>query len=180
MGDAERFRERPSAMSEARFIECFGSVYEHSAWIAKATWRRGLNRDHDTVAALSAAFAETVNDASQSERLALIRAHPDLAGRAAVAGTLTAESTTEQAGAGIDQCSPAEFARFQQSNQAYRQKFDFPFVMAVKGSDRAAILAAFETRLANDYATEFGRAINEIQRIARFRLQAIAENQSEN
>ena len=105
----------------------------------------------------------------------MIRAHPDLAGKAALAGELTDDSTREQAGAGLDQCSPEEMARFERLNEAYKAKFGFPFVMAVKGSDRYAILDAFEVRLENTPAEERRTAVEQINRIARFRLEARAE-----
>src|SRR5699024_591159 len=98
---------------------------------------------------------------------------PDLAGKAALDGTLTEASTNEQAGAGIDQCTPEEFERFTKLNNAYKEKFQFPFIMAVKGSNRHQILAAFEERINNDYDAEFERAVNEINKIAEFRLSAM-------
>lgn len=168
--DLIRLGRPPSAMSEAEFVEKFGGIYEHSPWVARGTWARGLDERHDTVEGLAGALAATVDAADEATRLALIRAHPDLAGRAAVRGELGEASRREQAGAGIDQCSPEEYDRFQSLNEAYKRRFGFPFVMAVKGSDRQAILAAFEERLGNDPAAEFERAIAEIHRIARFRL----------
>lgn len=169
------FPTPPSALSEVEFVQLFGAVYEHSPWIARDTWRRGLGPGEDTPAGLSAAMMKTLSDAEPTRKLALVNAHPDLAGRAAVSGKLTPESTSEQAGAGIDECTPEEFERFQRFNTAYREKFGFPFVMAVKGSDRRLILAAFEARLKNDPDTEFRQALAEIDKIARFRLDAIAD-----
>lgn len=171
----ELFPDSPRSLDEQKFVEKFGGVYEHSPWIAEQTYRKGLSEAHDHVSGLAKALAKTVDEASQLNRLELIVAHPDLAGRAAQAGELTDESTTEQASAGIDQCNNEEFDRFQRLNHAYKEKFRFPFVMAVKGSNRHIILAAFEERLANDYSTEFDRAISEIHKIARFRLEALAE-----
>ncbi|MCB1755056.1 MAG: 2-oxo-4-hydroxy-4-carboxy-5-ureidoimidazoline decarboxylase [Gammaproteobacteria bacterium] len=161
-------------MSETDFVERFGGVYEHSPWIARETWRRGLSGAEDTAEGLSAAMMETLTGAGHEQLLALIRAHPDLAGKAAMRGELTAESASEQAGAGIGQCTPEEFARFQRLNDAYKNKFGIPFVMAVKGSNRHAILAAFEERLDNEPDTEFKRALGEIDKIARLRLEALA------
>lgn len=103
--------------------------------------------------------------------MALIQAHPDLAGKAAVARTLTEASTREQAGAGLDQCTAEEYDRFVTLNDAYKARFGFPFIMAVKGSDRHAILQAFETRLAHTVDEEFSQALAEINKIALFRLQ---------
>jgi OHCU decarboxylase len=162
-------------MSEESFVELFGGVYEHSPWIARETWQRGLGPEVDTPEGLSRAMSETVGGADKARLMALINAHPDLAGRAAVQGELTAESTSEQSGAGIDQCTAEEFERFQRLNDAYRERFGFPFIMAVKGSNRHLILAAFEERLENDGETEFQRALTEINRIARSRLDAIAQ-----
>ena len=169
-----RFAEPPRKLDEAGFVQCFGGVYEHSPWIAHQLWQQGLDEQHDTVDGLANALAQIVDSAGQDRQLTLIQAHPDLAGRAAVAGELTADSTGEQHSAGIDQCSPEEFSRFQQLNDTYKAKFGFPFVMAVKGSDRHAILAAFEQRLHNSPADEFQRAITEIHKIARLRLTALA------
>lgn len=173
--DLERLGKTPSAMSESEFVAAFGAIYEHSSWIARQLWARGLDERHDTLEGLAQDLAATVDGADDDAKLALIRAHPDLAGRAAIRGELGAASTREQAGAGIEQCTPEEYERFQTLNRAYRDKFGFPFVMAVKGSDRHAILAAFEERLENDPETEFERAITEIHRIARFRLRELSE-----
>ncbi len=169
-----RFSQSPCELSENEFVELFGGVYEHSPWIAQLTWQGGLDKTHDSVSKLAKALASTVDVADQVMQLKLINAHPDLAGRAARLGELTSESTSEQAGAGIDQCNQQEFEQFQHFNTAYRQKFKFPFVMAVKGSNRHLILAAFKERLDNDCQTEFKRAISEIHKIARFRLEEIA------
>jgi OHCU decarboxylase len=173
--DRERLSNPPSSMTESEFVEAFGGIYEHSPWVARGTWQRGVTPEHDTVEALAAALAATVDGCDRETRLALVRAHPDLAGRAAMRGELGAESTREQAGAGIDQCSPEEYRRFQSLNDAYKRKFGFPFVMAVKGSDRHAILSAFAARIGNDAETELGNAIAEIHRIARLRLAGLAE-----
>ncbi len=114
-----------------------------------------------------------MDTADYEAKLQLIRAHPDLAGRAAVRGELTADSTDEQASAGIDQCTKAEYEQFVSFNSAYKAKFGFPFVMAVKNSNRLAILNAFAERIENDSDTEFETAIQEIHKIARLRLEAL-------
>ncbi len=168
-----KFPFSPCELNEYDFIQVFGGVYEHSPWVAEQTRQRGLDESHDVVEVLAIALANTVDAADAAQRLALIVSHPDLAGRAAQRGELTSESTTEQASAGIDQCNEEEFERFQKFNAAYKEKFNFPFVMAVKGSNRHIILAAFEQRLENDYQAEFNRAISEIHKIARFRLDDI-------
>jgi OHCU decarboxylase len=153
------------------FIARYGGIYEHSAWVAKrAAAHVGDSRDMSCVAAV---MADCVDNASTQQQLELIRAHPDLAGRAQVAGKLTPESTAEQSSAGLDQCTPGEYDRFQSLNERYKEKFGFPFVMAVRGKSRAEILEAFEQRLGNDYDTEFETALVEIHRIARLRLEAL-------
>lgn len=162
----------PSQLDRAAFVAAFGGVYEHSAWVAERAFDEGTPLP-DTIEALHQRLAAQVAQASQGEQLALIQAHPDLAGRAALAGELTAASSGEQAGAGLDQCSPDELTRFTRYNEAYRAKFSFPFIMAVKGSNRHLILAAFEERLPNTPEQEFQRALAEIDRIALFRLQTL-------
>ncbi|MFO8046557.1 MAG: 2-oxo-4-hydroxy-4-carboxy-5-ureidoimidazoline decarboxylase [Halomonas sp.] len=163
---------RPSQLDKAAFVAAYGEIYEHSAWVAELAWKRGLDPRHDTPAGLAEAMGRILAEAEPERQLAVIRAHPDLAGKAALAGTLTGDSTREQAGAGLDQCSPEELARFERFNGAYKAKFGFPFVMAVKGSDRFAILDAFEARLKNPPEQERRTAIEQINRIALFRLQA--------
>ncbi len=161
-------------MSSADFMKRFGGIYEHSPWVAeRAAPHIGSGADYDQIARL---MADCVDNASRERQLALIRAHPDLAGRAQVAGTLTAASTAEQASAGLDQCTPVEYEQFQALNRRYREKFGFPFVMAVKNSTRADILAAFEERLGNDYEAEFETALIEIHKIARMRLEALGSS----
>ncbi len=165
----------PSALDEVRFVEAYGAVYEDSPWVARAAWRSGLERRHDAAAGLATAMAAVVDGAAREQRLALINTHPDLAGRAALAGELGADSAAEQAGAGIDQCTPEELERFHDLNERYRQRFGFTFVMAVKGSNRHDILAAFDERLGNSPDAEFARAVAEIHKIARWRLEAMAD-----
>ena len=149
----------------------FAEVYEHSPWVAEEAARQvDDDVDRETLATL---MAECVDNASRERRLELIRAHPDLAGKASIAGELTAESTAEQASAGLDQCSAREYERFQSLNTAYKEKFGFPFVMAVRDSSRAQILDAFERRLGNDYDEEFETAIAEIHQIARLRIESM-------
>ncbi|MEQ8206094.1 MAG: 2-oxo-4-hydroxy-4-carboxy-5-ureidoimidazoline decarboxylase [Woeseia sp.] len=154
----------------AAFVARYGGIYEHSSWVAERAWDLLDGSGNDTQ--IAATLAHCVDAASDAEKLRLIRAHPDLAGRAAVQGELTEESTGEQASAGIDQCTADEFARFQELNDRYKDKFGFPFVMAVRDSNRHAILAAFEERLQNDAQAEFACALSEIHKIARLRLAA--------
>ena len=150
--------------AETDFTTRFGAVYEDSPWVADAV--RPHAAELTTAEAMARAMAEVVDTASYEKKLALIRAHPQLASRTRMADA----SVREQSGAGLDQCSPEEFAAFQRLNGAYNDRFGFPFIVAVKGMTRANILAAFETRLANDPDTEFAEAIRQIHRIARFRL----------
>jgi 2-oxo-4-hydroxy-4-carboxy-5-ureidoimidazoline decarboxylase len=160
-----------SSQNLAAFVARYGGVYEHSPWVAEQSFAAVSERAG--AEELATTFAACVDRADAETRRALIRAHPDLAGRAAVRGELTGESTDEQASAGINQCSPEEFRRFQDFNDRYRKKFGFPFVMAVRNSNRHEILAAFERRLRNDREQEFAQAIGEIHKIARMRLEAL-------
>jgi OHCU decarboxylase len=155
-------------LERARFVELFGGVFEHAPWVAERAFDAGPFHD---IEALHGAMVEAMRRAPREQQLALIRAHPDLAGRAAVAGELTAASSAEQASAGLEQCTPAEFERFRELNDKYKEKFRFPFILAVKGRTRAEILVAFEQRLDHAPEAEFEEALNQIARIARFRLE---------
>jgi 2-oxo-4-hydroxy-4-carboxy-5-ureidoimidazoline decarboxylase len=155
-----------SALSHAEFLARFGPVYEASPWVAEGVWPAVEAGGLDDPAALAAAMRAEADAAPDAMKLALIRAHPELASRTRMAEA----SVKEQSGAGLDQCSAAEFEAFQRLNAAYNARFGFPFIVAVKGLTRADILAAFEARLANDPATEFATAIDQIHRIAAFRL----------
>jgi 2-oxo-4-hydroxy-4-carboxy-5-ureidoimidazoline decarboxylase len=168
-----RLQRSPRGMTRAAFLAAYGPVYEHSPWIAEVVFDTGLTAEHETAEGLHAALAAVVAAAPRDRQLALLRAHPDLAGRLAVRGELTAQSAAEQAGAGLGDCSPAEFQRFTALNEAYKAKFGFPFIMAVKGRDRAEILAAFERRVGNDPAAEFRTALEEVHKIALRRLRAL-------
>ena len=172
---AQMFAPSPASLNTGAFISLFGGVYEHSEWIAEQAWKQGIDTSHDSVEGLAAALSSIVNTAPAQKQLKLILAHPDLAGKAAQAGELTSESSVEQSGAGIDLCTAREFAQFQKYNQAYRAKFNFPFIMAVKGANRHQILEAFEQRLPNNYEEEFAQALRQIHKIARFRLEDIAQ-----
>jgi OHCU decarboxylase len=142
-------------------------VFEHSPWIAEDTWHRRPFADLD---ALHLALCETVRHASQQQQLALIRAHPDLVGRAAVAGGLTPASTAEQASAGLDRLSPEEITLFQQFNASYQAKFGFPFVICARLNKKDAILNGFRERMTNSANQEIETALAEIFKIARLRL----------
>lgn len=160
----------PRGLDRDTFVGRFGGVFEHSPWIAEAAWDAGLPEDAGTAAGVHGALCRALTGADADRKLALIRAHPDLAGRLALAGGLTAESSGEQSSAGLDRLTADELARFTELNDAYTAKFGFPFVMAVKGRDKSEILAAFETRLRNDAAAEFETALGQIERIARLRI----------
>lgn len=164
---------RPSCMARDAFVARFGHVFEHSPWIAERAWDRGLGPDADTAEGLHARLCAVLRAADEAHQLALIRAHPDLAGRLALARQLTADSTKEQASAGLDRLTPEELARFTTLNDAYQARFGFPFIIAVKGLDKDAILAAFERRLGHDPATERQAALEQVERIALFRLKEL-------
>jgi 2-oxo-4-hydroxy-4-carboxy-5-ureidoimidazoline decarboxylase len=153
------------------FIARYGGIYEHSPWVAEqvAAVAAGL----DDPAKLAELMADCVDNADSERQLALIRAHPQLACKVRDAGELTEESTREQASAGLDQCSKVEYEKFEALNDAYQQKFGFPFVMAVRGSTRQEVLDALSQRLQNDARTEFETALAEIHKIARLRLEAM-------
>lgn len=158
-------------MSKDDFVGRFGGIYENSPWVAeRAADHVGRSADYDQIARL---MQDCVDNASREQQLALIRAHPDLADRARVDGELTEASQAEQASAGLDRCTPEEYAAFQRLNTAYRDKFGFPFVMAVRGRSRAEILETFASRLDNDRETEFETALVEIHKIARLRLESL-------
>ncbi|WP_277372403.1 2-oxo-4-hydroxy-4-carboxy-5-ureidoimidazoline decarboxylase [Pseudomonas sp. AA-38] len=163
----------PSSLSRDAFVEAFADIYEHSPWVAEQAYDQGLDASLDEVETLHQRMAAILLDASRDAQLALIKAHPDLAGKAAIRGELTASSTSEQAGAGIHECSAEEFARFTELNDAYKARFGFPFIKAVKGSNRHQILAAFEQRIHNTPEQEFATALAEINQIALFRLQQL-------
>src|SRR5262249_30111065 len=160
----------PTAMTRPEFVKRFGGVYEHSRWIAETVYDARLRPTHDGIKALHTAMVEAVETAPRERQLALLRAHPDLAGRLALRGELTAASTAEQAVAGLDACTSEEFARFQALNEEYTQKFGFPFIMAGRGRNRPEILAAFEQRVRNELETEFRTALDEVHKIALLRL----------
>ena len=152
------------------FVDALGAIFERSPWIAERAWNR---RPFGTADDVMNAMLSVVESASDDEKIALIRAHPDLAGKAARAGALTEHSTSEQAGVGLDRLSDEEFDRFHHLNDAYKARFGFPFVVAVRGHTRDTILAAFETRLENDQTAEMAEALRNIGLIARFRLDGV-------
>ncbi len=160
--------EAVNALDETGFVSRFGDVAEDSPWVAKAAFAARPFADRE---ALVAAFAAALRDAAPSLQLALLRAHPDLAGRAALSGDLAEDSAKEQAAAGLDRLSQEEFARFHALNDRYRRRFAFPFILAVKGASKQAVIAAFENRIDNDVETERATALAQVERIFRFRLE---------
>jgi 2-oxo-4-hydroxy-4-carboxy-5-ureidoimidazoline decarboxylase len=161
-----------NALPAQDFMRAFGAIAEHTPWVAQAAMARRPFADR---AAMVEAFQRAVAQASEAELLALLRAHPDLAGRAAIAGELAAHSTREQAGAGLDTLTPAQFARFTALNAAYVARFGFPFILAVRGATRNQILEAFENRLDGSRREELMTATAQVLRIMRFRLEDAVE-----
>ena len=161
---------RPSRLDRAAFLARFGGVFEHSPWIAERALAKGLGPDADTAEGLHARLVAEFRAASEDERLGVLRAHPDLAGKLAAAKRLTAESAGEQASAGLDALTDEERARFTALNETYTSRFGFPFILAVKGRSKAEILENFEARIANDRRAEFSTACAQVERIALLRL----------
>lgn len=158
-----------SELPQAEFVQALDGIFEHSPWIAERTW---LLRPFADAGALLDALEQTLMAAAREEQLALINAHPELAGKAAIAGELTLESAGEQASARLDACSPEEFARLHALNATYRERFGFPFILAVRGLDRKTIIERFAQRVSCDPAEEFAEALRQIVRIASLRLVA--------
>jgi len=161
---------QPSRMGEEDFVAAYGDIFEHTPQISRLAHQRGFSAAQDTADGLHAALVAVMRELSRAEKLALINAHPDLAGRLALAKELTEDSTKEQGSAGLDKLTPDELKKFTTLNDAYKARFGFPFIMAVKGATKEAILAAFERRIAHDADTEFAEALTQIERIALLRL----------
>ncbi len=156
--------------SLANFVATLGHLFEHSPWVAEQTWPRRPFRD---AAQLRAELCLAMRSATRERQLALINAHPDLAGRLAQQRKLTAESTREQSSAGLDQLTEAELTEFTRLNDSYKAKFGFPFIICARVNAKSAILAAMQTRLGNSPDVEFATALGEIEKIAWLRLQDI-------
>jgi len=163
----------PSQMGRDEFVERFGSIFEHSPWIAERAFDGELGPANDTAVGLHFALKVQFRAASEAECLGVLQAHPDLAGKLAAARRLTAASTEEQASAGLDALTDGERETFTRLNTAYTEKFGFPFIIAVKDNTKASILEAFERRLGNTREEEFATACAQVERIARLRLEAI-------
>ena len=159
-------------MSQAAFVAAFGAVAENAPWVAQ---RAAAARPFRTRDAMVDAFQQAVSHAEEAEQLALLRGHPSLAGRAALAGEVAEHSRREQAGAGLDTLTPAEFDRFHRLNSRYEARFGFPFILAVRGADKHVILAAFEQRLGGAREEERLTALAQVCRIIRFRLETAVD-----
>lgn len=167
---------RPSTIPRDEFVTRYGGIFEHSPWVAERAHALELGPAHDTANGLHNAMARMFRAAGDDERLGVLTAHPDLAGKIAQAKRLTAESTAEQAAAGLDALTDDERATFEQLNTTYRDKFGFPFIIAVKGLTKADILAAFERRIDHDRETEFAAACRQVERIALLRLKDLLDD----
>jgi OHCU decarboxylase len=163
-------RMRPSEMDRDAFVTEFGGIFEHSPWIAERAHALELGPTHDSARGVHSALARVFRSATPEERLGVLRAHPDLAGKLAAAKRLTADSTAEQASAGLDALTDAERADFTALNEAYTEKFGFPFIIAVRDNTKASILDAFRRRIDQDHDTEFAEACRQVERIAELRL----------
>lgn len=154
----------------AEFSLAFGAVYEHSPWIAERAFALKPEGGFASRAAVHAALVVTVQSASEAEKLTLLNSHPELAGKEAASGTLTSESTSEQASAGLTAMTAALVAELREYNAAYREKFGFPFIIAVRNNTQQAIFAAVTSRLGNTRAMEFNNNLMQVGEIARLRL----------
>lgn len=162
-----------NGMPAKQFVEALGGVFEHSPWVARKAEAR---RPFGSIAQLHAAMVAEIEAAGGEAQLALIRAHPDLSGKVSVANPLTPESAREQAGAGLHQCSPEERRRLLQLNRDYSSRFGFPFILAVRGYDRAGVIEQLEKRIALDPESERLESLRQIYRIALLRLDDIIRN----
>jgi OHCU decarboxylase len=159
-----------SQMTRETFISEFGGIFEHSAWIADSAFDLELGPTHDNAQGVHHALARIFRSATKEQRLGVLTAHPDLAGKLAAAKRLTAESTAEQAAAGLDALTAEEHASFTELNNAYTTKFGFPFIIAVRDNTKATIMAAFKRRINNDRDMEFSEACKQVERIAELRM----------
>jgi len=157
-----------NAAPKAHFMSAFADVAERSPWVARGALEQRPFADRD---AMITTFADVIRNASLEQQTTLLRAHPDLAGRAALAGELTDDSSREQTGAGLDNLTPDEFEKFTRLNQEYRGKFEIPFIIAVRGATKNDIIAGFKARVSGTYEDEFRIALEQVSRIVRFRLE---------
>ena len=171
------FTTSPATLDRDTFVARFGGVYERSPWIAECAFDAGLTAEADSAEGLSGLLRAQVEAGGADRHLALLRSHPDLAGKLAVADELTAASAAEQEGAGLAACTADEFERFQTLNAAYKERFGFPFIVAVAGYHRTEILEIFGRRVGNDRDTELREALEQVHRIALLRLQNLAREE---
>jgi len=163
-------KHKPSTLGIDEYLDTYGGIYEHSPWIAEAAFS---NSNIDAVEELHNAMKEAVANGSHEQKMALIKAHPNLGVAPAEVDKLSAASTSEQLGAGLKECTPEEFEEFQQLNNDYKDKFGFPFIIAVKGLNRQDILENFRERINNNEEEEFKTALIQIDKIAYLRLEAL-------
>ncbi len=164
---------RPSEMNKSTFLEAYGGIFEHSPWVAEDAFALELGPAHDSATGLHSAMCRAFRSGSDDQRLAVLQAHPDLAGKLAAAKRLTAASTSEQASAGLDALTDQERQTFERLNANYTEKFGFPFIIAVRDHTKTQILTAFEARLTHDRDTELAEACRQVERIAELRLREI-------
>ena len=159
--------EQLNALPKDEFVETLGGIFEHSPWVAERSWQQ---QPFASLGELHAAMCASVAASNDASKLALIRAHPQLAGIAAVRGELSTASASEQSGAGLDRCSPEEFAKLTELNRDYEQRFGFPFILAVRGKTRQGIIDNLDARIGNTREQEIAEALRQIERIAQLRL----------
>jgi OHCU decarboxylase len=160
-------------LNQAEIVSLLGGIYEHSPWVAEILFTQGITSQDNDLDFLADRMKKIVDASSEKIKLSLLQAHPELAGKLAISGNLTKDSTAEQASAGLDQCSKEEFAEFSKLNFEYTKKFGHPFIIAVKDLTRAEILTSFKERINNGNQTEFETAITEVHKIAFLRLKAL-------
>ena len=160
-------------LNQVEIVSLLGGIYEHSPWVAEILFTQGITSQDNDLYFLADRMKKIVDASSEKIKLSLLQAHPELAGKLAISGNLTKDSTAEQASAGLDQCSKEEFAEFSKLNSEYTKKFGHPFIIAVKDLTRAGILTSFKERINNGNQTEFETAITEVHKIAFLRLKAL-------
>ena len=158
--------------SATRFVELLAGIFEHSAWVPELVYGERPFASRDS---LHRAMCDAVRNAPEIQRMSLLCSHPELAGKEADSGSLTDESQREQAGAGLNQCSAEELLQIKSLNRAYRERFEFPFIIAVTGLDKYQIIAAMQQRLGNGNDDEFETALGEVEKIARIRIDALID-----
>ena len=160
-------------MSHQKFVQTFGGIFEKSPWVAEKTWNSELGPAHDTVKGLHNAFCRIFRAEEKENRLAVLKAHPDLAVKLSKIEHLTKESQQEQASAGLDNLTSDEFEKFSELNRSYMEKYGFPFIIAVKDYNKFEILDTFISRIKNTQEKEFNEACAQVERIAELRLMDI-------